>query len=200
MSPIEMKAANDWALDTCFQLIPGHVEVEGEREQVLQSWQQPPLNCVKVNVDGAFVEASNVAVVGAVARNEGGEFLMAITRRLTRVASALFSEAEALRAGVQMIHSVTSGPVIMETDSLELVNLWKHRATQRSEFGQILQDIQDLASSFASFSVMYARRTANRVAHACAQFAASSLFEVWTNVPSSFLQQILQDDCNHATE
>jgi hypothetical protein len=80
----------------------------------------------------------------------------------------------------------------METDSLELVNLWKHRATQRSEFGQIPQDIQDLASSFASFSVMYARRTANRAAHACAQFAASSLFEVWTNVPPSFLQQILQ--------
>jgi hypothetical protein len=43
---------------------------------------------------------------GAVARNEGGEFLMAITRRLTRVASALSPEAEALRAGVQMIHSV----------------------------------------------------------------------------------------------
>ena len=64
----------------------------------------------------------------------------AITRRLTRVAPALSSEAEALRAGVQMIHSVTSGPVIMETDSLELVNLWKHKATQRSEFAPIFQD------------------------------------------------------------
>jgi ribonuclease HI len=158
-----MKATIDWALDTCFQLILGHVEVEGQREQVLQSWQRPPSNCVKVNVDGAFVEASNAGVVGAVAQNEGGEFLMAITRQLTRVASALSSEAEALHAGVQMIHSATSGPVIMETDSLELVNLWKHRATQRSEFALILQDIQDLASFFASFSVMYARRTTNRL-------------------------------------
>jgi hypothetical protein len=125
---------------------------------------------------------------------------MAITRRLTSVASALSSKVEALCAGVQMIHSVTSGPVIMETDSLELVNLWNHRATQRSEFAPILQDIQDLASSFASFLVMYARLTTNRAAHVCAQFAASSLFEVWANVPLSFLLQILRDDCNHAIE
>jgi hypothetical protein len=59
-----MKATIDWALDTCFQLILGHVEVEGQREQVLQSWQRPPSNCVKVNVDGAFVEASNLVLWG----------------------------------------------------------------------------------------------------------------------------------------
>jgi hypothetical protein len=59
-----MKAANDWALDTCFQLIPGHVEVEGEREQVLQSWQGPPSNCVKVNVDGAFERRATLVLWG----------------------------------------------------------------------------------------------------------------------------------------
>jgi hypothetical protein len=41
-SPIEMKVAIDWALDTYFQLIPGHEEVEGQREHVLQTWQRPP--------------------------------------------------------------------------------------------------------------------------------------------------------------
>jgi hypothetical protein len=37
-----MKVAIDWALDTYFQLIPGHEEVEGQREHVLQTWQRPP--------------------------------------------------------------------------------------------------------------------------------------------------------------
>ena len=47
---------------------------------------------------------------------------------------------------------------------------------------------------------MHVKRTANRAAHACAHFAASSAFEFWANDAPSFLLQILQDDCNHANE
>jgi len=73
-----------------------------------------------VNVDGAFAADNNSGAIGAVARDDAGVFLMAVSRRLPVVASALAAEAEALRAGVHMIHTVTQGSVIMETDSLEL--------------------------------------------------------------------------------
>ena len=85
-------------------------------------------------------------------------------------------------------------------DSLEVVGLWNNRATQRSEFAPIFDDIQELASSFSSFCIVHVKRTANRAAHACAHFAASSDFEVWANDAPSFLLQTLQDDCNHANE
>jgi hypothetical protein len=54
-------------------------------------------------------------------RDAEGSFLLATSRRLQAVQSALTAEAEALRGGVRLIHSVTTGPVVMETDSLELV-------------------------------------------------------------------------------
>jgi hypothetical protein len=97
-------------------------------------------------------------------------------------------------------HTVTTGGVVMETDSLELVNLWKNRATQRSELAPILYDIQEKVSSFASFSVVHVSRSANQAAHACASFAVSSAFEVWVEFPPSFLLKPLQNDCNYVTE
>jgi len=96
-----------------------------------------------------------------------------------------------------MIHTMTTGPVWMETDSMEVVDLWNNRTFQRSEYAPIFNDIQELASSFSSFYVMHAKRTANQAAHACARHAASSAFEVWAPTPPSFLLQALQDDCNH---
>ena len=113
------------------------------------------------------------------------------------VSSALAAEAEALREGVRLVHSVTTGSVVMETDSLELVSLRSKRAFQRSEFASVFYDIKELAASFSSFSVVHARRSANKAAHACAKFAVSTEFEVWANDPPSFLVQILHDDCNH---
>ena len=147
-----------------------------------------------------FSADESSGAIGAVARDAEGEFLMAMTRRLPAVASALAAEAEALRAGVQLIHTVTNGPMMLETDSLEVVALWNNRATQRSEFTPIFDDIQDLASSFSSFCIMHVKRTANMAAHACAHFVASSAFEVWANDAPSFLLQTLQYDCNHVNE
>ena len=120
-----------------------------------------------MNIDGAFAAEKNSGAMGVVARDDAGDFLMAMIRRLLAVASTLAAEAEArLRAGVQLIHSVTQGAVILETDSLELVGLWNNKETQRSEFTPIFSDIQEMSSGFStSFNVLHARRSANKAAH-----------------------------------
>jgi hypothetical protein len=91
---------------------------------------------------------------------------------------------------------MTTGSVVMETDSLELVNLWCKRAIQRAELAPVFRDIEEFAPSFSSFSVEHVRPSVNQAAHACAKSAASSVFDVWANDPPSFLVQVLPDDCN----
>ena len=182
--PIDMGAAISWALDVCYHLISVTKDSRTTNSnQQIQRWKRPPCNTLKVNVDGAFAADNNSGAIGAVARDDAGVFLMAVSRRLPAVASALAAEAEALRAGVHMIHTVTQGSVIMETDSLELAGLWNKRETQRSQFTPILRDIQELSSSFSSFNVIHARRSANKEAHLCASFAEHSEFEVWASAP-----------------
>jgi ribonuclease HI len=193
-----MRAAINWAVDVCFNLITVKDNEKGVREPLtIQQWQAPAVNTLKVNVDGAFLTEEGIGAVGAVARDSDGNFVMAISRRLPAVSSALAAEAVALREGVNLIHMVTTGPVVLETDSLELVHLWDRRATQRSEFTSLFREVEDMSGAFSSFSVMHTRRTTNTAAHLCAKSAVSSEFEVWANVPPSFLVQTLHNDCNH---
>ena len=49
--------------------------------------------------------------------------------------------------------------MIAETDSEELVSLWRSRGTDMSEIATILCDVQELA--FSSFVIVHVRRTAN---------------------------------------
>jgi ribonuclease HI len=138
------------------------------------------VNVLKVSVDGAFTAEDNSGAAGAVARDSDGNFLMAMSRKLLTVPSALAAEAKTLREGVRLVHPVTTGHVVLETGCLEIVSLWKKRATptQPSELTPILHDIQELSASFSSFSIVHARRTTNNAAHACAKAAASSEFDV----------------------
>ena len=88
-----------------------------------------------------------------------GSFLAASARRLDSVASVLMTEAEALRDGIRLIPQGTLDRVIAETDSEELVSLWRSRGTDMSEIATILCDVQELA--FSSFVIVHVRRTAN---------------------------------------
>nr|CAB3499250.1 unnamed protein product [Digitaria exilis] len=75
---------------------------------------RPPGNTLKVNIDGAFDAEEESGAIGAVVRDAEGGFLMATTRWLPDVGSALAAEAEAPCAGVQLIYTVTEGPAFWE--------------------------------------------------------------------------------------
>jgi hypothetical protein len=91
--------------------------------RVGKNWHNPPAGHVKLNTDGAFAAGILCTdATGVVIRREDGSFLAASARRLVQVASALATEAEALRDGVQLVPQGIDR-VIAETDSLELVSL-----------------------------------------------------------------------------
>ncbi|XP_039811597.1 uncharacterized protein LOC120674488 [Panicum virgatum] len=101
-----MGAAISWALDVCYHLISVTKDSRTTNSnQQIQRWKRPPCNTLKVNVDGAFAADNNSGAIGAVARDDAGMFLMAVSRRLPVVASALAAEAEALRAGIAQVSS-----------------------------------------------------------------------------------------------
>jgi len=87
--------------------------------------------------------------------------------------------------------------VIAETDSEELVSLWRSRGTDRSEIATIFHDVQELSAAFTSFAIVHVRRTANVATHLCARNACnSSSTLVWVEQLPSFLHPCLLNDCN----
>ena len=77
--PIDMGAAINWALDVCYHLITVNESSDVPISRLpTQRWQRPPSNTLKVNIDAAFVAETNAGAIGAVARDDAGDFLMAM--------------------------------------------------------------------------------------------------------------------------
>jgi hypothetical protein len=76
----------------------------------------------------------------------------------------------------------------METDCLEVVNLWNTRHESRSIVAPLLQEIGELVLSFLSFSVQHVMRSANHSAHLCAKLACTLMVTSnWIDYTPDFL-------------
>jgi hypothetical protein len=80
---------------------------------------------------------------------------------------ALMMEALACRDGIQMVQELRITKLCLETDCLELINLWNSLDMQRSTVSLIIHDIKCISRSFSEFTFIYTNRTCNRVAHEC---------------------------------
>ena len=86
--------------------------------------------------------------------------------------------------------------MIMETDCLEIVNLWNHSCNSFSIVAPILLEIRELASAFISFTIEHVLRTANVSAHLCAKRPSTlRVTKSWMYDTPSFLVSSLLADC-----
>ena len=86
--------------------------------------------------------------------------------------------------------------VTVETDCLEVVNLWHSREASRSVIAPLLDEVGELASQFVSFFIQHVMRLANYPAHLCAKYASTiRVTESWFDATPSFLISSLLADC-----
>jgi ribonuclease HI len=165
-SPIPLKPAIDWALDACFHLM--NVVQRGNqrcRTKLEGKWKKPPSGYVKINTDGGFEAESMSGATGVVIRDGNGVFIKAMARKLPSIASALVAEAEAWRDGLRLLGQSSYQQVVLESNSLELITLWRAWEKQQSEITPILKEIQTMVAGISSFKTLHIRRTGNMVAH-----------------------------------
>ncbi|RCV17756.1 hypothetical protein SETIT_3G245300v2 [Setaria italica] len=145
-----------------------------------ETWQPSPSVTLKINCDGAFSAKDFSRATGVVIRRADGSFHAPASRWLPTVASALIADAEAYRDGLRLMHGAGSARVLVETDSLQLVTLWKNRKNQRSQ-------------------IDYTRCSANIAAHMCAKLASLDRPSyVWHDQPLIFLMYCLKSECTTA--
>jgi hypothetical protein len=71
------------------------------------------------------------------------------------------------------------------------------RGNHRAVIAPIISEISDISLEFSSFEILFARRSANVVAHECARYAcAHGASAVWLNDSPEFLSTSLMADCN----
>ena len=115
---------------------------------------------------------------------------------LLGVTDPLIAETLSVREGVMFAKLRGFSHVVLETDCLEIVNLWNCRSNTRSVIAPILLDIGELASSFTHFVIQHVPRNANIPAHLCARHARPlCVSDSWlSTVPSFLVTSIMADD------
>jgi ribonuclease HI len=109
-----------------------------------------------------------------------------------QVFDACTMEALACRDGIKMAEIAGYQHVQLETDCLELVQLWKVKESQRSIVGPVLEEIDTLSRVFQEFSFSYINRNCNKVAHVLAkQVSDSRRLERWHVTPACVSDLVL---------
>jgi hypothetical protein len=82
-------------------------------------------------------------------------------------------EALALRDAIMAAKNQGFQSILAETYCSELVQFWLERGSHRASIAPLISEISDLSRCFRSFELVFARRSANNVAHECARFACA---------------------------
>jgi hypothetical protein len=142
-------------------ILPGH------------GWRPPENDTVKTNTDGGILLDARKGGAGGIVRFSFASFLGAWSKPLLGITDPFIAEALALREGAIFANLCGFSKVLLETDCLEVVDLWKTRHSSRSVVTSILQDIGELALNFLFFDIQHVSRSANNPAHLCAKLACT---------------------------
>ena len=164
-------------------ILPGH------------GWRPQEAGWLKINTDGAIDVDRGNGGAGGIVRSPS-TFMGAWSKPLPGVTEPLIAETLAAREAVIFAKLRGFSHVVLETDCLEMVDLWKSRRNSRLVVAPILEEIGELASSFISFVIQYVYRNANQPAHLCARYACPlQVTDSWLSVVPSFLvTSVMADD------
>ncbi|XP_040372969.1 uncharacterized protein LOC121052306 [Rosa chinensis] len=122
-------------------------------------WKAPPVGVVKVNVDGAFHHTSRKGGLGFVFRNENGIMLGGGSWPLSGLNSPKHVEILACKVALEFAEVHGFGPVILETDALEVqCQLSLHDSVNLSGLGRIYDDVVALLEAHSVIQVTHVGR------------------------------------------
>ncbi|GMJ00600.1 hypothetical protein like AT2G34320 [Hibiscus trionum] len=124
---------------------------------------------VKLNFDASLSRSERSACLGLVIRDEEGFILGAQCLSLNRVPSSFATEVLAAKNGIILSIELGFRKVVIEGDSLTVINKLKSKEVDFSEIGAITEDSRKLLRNLESYWLSFTRRGGNKVAHELAR-------------------------------
>ncbi|KAJ4702817.1 Ribonuclease H-like domain containing protein [Melia azedarach] len=144
---------------------------------------------LKLNVDAAVYKSNNKAGIGAVIKNSDGKLTAAAVKTTSYKGDVEIAEAEAIIFGVEVALEARLSPIIIESNSLNIVNMVNKKLHSSSEVCWLISDIQDTLVKNEKFVVSHIPGSCNVVAHNLAKCAFDfDKTMVWLEkIPNSIL-------------
>ncbi|XP_031096851.1 uncharacterized protein LOC116001092 [Ipomoea triloba] len=168
MLPPKIKAFF-WQL--CSNSLPTHDRLRTRNIQVPNI--RPPSGMLKLNTDAALDHNTNRMGFGYVLRDSEGHFVAVCRLPWDGLFKPDEAESIAIREALKWIKNLHLDNLHVESDCQIAINGILHDFILNSSLELIFDDIRKIASSFTNLSFMFAKRSANRVAHCLARESLS---------------------------
>ncbi|XP_042973060.1 uncharacterized protein LOC122304862 [Carya illinoinensis] len=167
-------------------------DVSNQKINKVVRWHPPPMDFLKLNIDGATFNDQSIAGIGVVLRDHNGEVVVTCSKVEKEVSSVEFIDAIALLRGLQLCVQWGVPKIMLEIDCLILVNALNANFECLTDFEFILQDIRRLIDGFQEVKVVHVNRLGNLVAHRLARHAwlIDDICMWWDYCPS-FVSQVI---------
>ncbi|CAM0910766.1 unnamed protein product [Alopecurus aequalis] len=158
-------------------------------------WKKPATGVLKLNVDASFLPDTGTGSIGSIIRDAGGNFVAACCDSNAHAIDVASMEALALLAGLKLVEQIGGQSVIVESDSMEVVQAILNPSEYRGTGAVIIDDCRQLIATLGKATIHHCPREANGAAHALARYGANQDSGVfWFVDPPDFLISILVDD------
>ena len=158
-------------------------------------WRPPPREVVKVNFDGATCSLEKSSGVGVVVRDMNGLVLASCAKRIHQSVKAVEIEAMAAATALSFAKDLGFQRLILEGDSLEVIQALLERTETLTPTGLLLEDVRSLSQNFDLLLYSHTKRDGNAVAHSLAKYALRIPdFLAWMEDVPSHIQSIVQAD------
>ncbi|XP_050285738.1 uncharacterized protein LOC126725206 [Quercus robur] len=138
-----------------------------------QAWRPPREGWYKANVDGAVFKETNSCGVGVVIRNDQGQIMGAMSKRLNLPLGAVEVEAKAFEEGLRLAGDLGLNQVILEGDAQSITNALMGKSLPPSSIQRLIAGASRWKQWVQVWSASYVRRDGNGAAHVMAQNAKS---------------------------
>jgi ribonuclease HI len=152
---------------------------------------------VKLNVDGSFILQDGTASVGIILRRHDGSIILSSCRVLVRCCSALEAELRALVEGVSLASEWCQKPILIETDSDEILRMIRSKERDLSELGNLTSEAKFLLNSDQIVGISKIPRSQNFASHELAKYGRlNDRTYVWFGSGPDCILDALLRDCN----
>jgi hypothetical protein len=134
-------------------------------------WQKPPVGKIKINWDAAVDCLNNKMGMEVIARDHNGSAVVMLCASKEFISDPAMAEAVAAWRTVELACSLDLESIMLEGDSLEVVQALKKNGSCWSSYGQVVNEMKMLLEHFQVWEVNHVRRVANNAAHCLAKLA-----------------------------
>ena len=126
---------------------------------------------MKINFDGAVFGASNMSSIRVVIRDSNGAVLASCSQKIPQAYKAEEIEVLVALKALSFVFELGFRSVILEGDSLGLIQTLKSKECSLSPTGLLIEDVKVFANNFVTLLYSHIKRNDNRVAHSLAKNA-----------------------------